>query len=94
MIATTCISCGTRIPSGSRCARCRPARQVNGWAWQALRGRVLDRDGRQCTHRTRDGIRCPETTGLEVHHIVPLAKGGTDDPHNLRTLCHGHHRTV
>ena len=27
------------------------------------------------------------TTGLHVHHIIPLLKGGTHDPRNLATLC-------
>lgn len=38
----------------------------------------------------RDGFRCQECgyyKHLEVHHIVPRSKGGTDDPKNLITLC-------
>jgi predicted restriction endonuclease len=41
----------------------------------------------------RDGFRCklcgttPKETKLEVDHIVPVAKGGTDSLNNLRTLC-------
>lgn len=27
----------------------------------------------------------------EVDHIVPVKDGGTDDPTNLRTLCHDCH---
>ena len=34
------------------------------------------------------------TTGWEVDHIVPLKKGGTDDPENLRLLCHYCHVKV
>lgn len=93
MIATTCVNCGTAIPQGrSRCDACRPARQANGWAWRERRMAALYRDGFRCTARTRDGVRCPTTTELEVHHVVPLAKGGTDAMSNLRTLCKAHHR--
>jgi 5-methylcytosine-specific restriction endonuclease McrA len=38
----------------------------------------------------RDNFRCQECNfykHLEVHHIVPRSKGGTDDPSNLVTLC-------
>ena len=28
---------------------------------------------------------------LEVHHIKPLSKGGTNEQDNLRTLCRGCH---
>jgi hypothetical protein len=38
----------------------------------------------------RDGFRCQECgyyKHLEVHHIVPRSKGGTDDLKNLITLC-------
>jgi len=41
----------------------------------------------------RDGYRCcecgasKEETSLEIDHIVPVAKGGTNDIDNLQTLC-------
>lgn len=38
----------------------------------------------------RDNFRCRECNfykHLEVHHIIPRSKGGTDDPKNLITLC-------
>ena len=38
----------------------------------------------------RDHFRCRECNyykHLEVHHIIPRSKGGTDDPANLITLC-------
>lgn len=38
----------------------------------------------------RDHFRCQECgyyKHLEVHHIVPRSKGGTDDSENLVTLC-------
>ena len=41
----------------------------------------------------RDGYRCRECgaskdeTSLEIDHIVPVARGGTNDIDNLQTLC-------
>ncbi|WP_396668131.1 HNH endonuclease [Microbacterium sp. R86528] len=72
--------------------------------WRAIRAAVLARDGQQCTWDADGnapdhalGSRCTETgTGpggrLEVDHIVPRYRGGTDEPDNLRTLCAFHHR--
>lgn len=52
----------------------------------ALRFRILKRDNyrcRLCGISARDG----EQVRLEVDHITPRSKGGTDDPSNLWTLC-------
>jgi 5-methylcytosine-specific restriction protein A len=57
--------------------------------WKKIRGRILARDGYQCTHVRYDtGRRCTETLNLEVDHI-----GDKDDhdPANLRVLCRYHH---
>jgi hypothetical protein len=48
-----------------------------------LRYQILERDGFRCKL-------CGKTakeTQLEVDHIVPVAKDGTDSLNNLRTLC-------
>ncbi len=37
---------------------------------------------------------CEFELALHVHHIVPRSKGGTDDVHNLITLCPNHHAMV
>ncbi|MCP4290939.1 MAG: HNH endonuclease, partial [bacterium] len=34
---------------------------------------------------------CNNTRFLEIHHIVPRSKGGTNDPANLKCLCYGCH---
>jgi 5-methylcytosine-specific restriction endonuclease McrA len=31
--------------------------------------------------------RCGRTDRLSGDHIIPLSKGGTDDPSNVRVLC-------
>ena len=45
-----------------------------------VRAQVLARDGLRCT-------RCGATDRLTIDHIVPVAKGGSDDTTNLQTLC-------
>lgn len=54
--------------------------------WEELRGLVL----------TRDNFQCQELDGyckgpLQIHHILPLSKGGNNDLNNLITLCFYHH---
>jgi hypothetical protein len=52
----------------------------------SVRWKVLKRDGFGClacgqSPKTHPGV------DLEVDHIVPASKGGTDEESNLRTLC-------
>ena len=57
-------------------------------AWQNARAEARKRDGERCQ-------RCGSNEDLEVHHIVPLAKGGAEfDLSNLTTLCHDCHVAV
>lgn len=62
-----------------------------GAAWDKLRAQTLKRDRYLC--------RCDECTTLgriraatEVDHIIPKAKGGTDEPSNLRAINRDCHR--
>lgn len=55
--------------------------------WAELRQDILRRDGHRCGN-------CGSTTDLRVHHIVPLSKGGSNDPGNLRTLCDNCHKLL
>ncbi|MDP9317213.1 MAG: RecQ family ATP-dependent DNA helicase [Chloroflexota bacterium] len=52
--------------------------------WQHSRQIVLDRDEHRCCD-------CGTREGLHVHHRIPRALGGTDEPANLVTLCAGCH---
>jgi hypothetical protein len=45
-----------------------------------LRSQILLRDDFKCQE-------CSYYKHLEVHHIIPKSKGGSDDPENLVTLC-------
>lgn len=66
------------------------ARRGSTRAWRRLRTAVLERDGEQCTALVA-GRRCSVRVGLEVHHLRPLAQGGSDHPTNLTTRCRDHH---
>jgi hypothetical protein len=54
------------------------------WKWR--RREVIIRDDYACQRCGAKGG--PEgNADLEVHHITPVAKGGTDGSENLETLC-------
>jgi 5-methylcytosine-specific restriction enzyme A len=65
-------------------------RQRGGRPWRRLRLQILKRDQYLC--------RCGECVKLgrvriatEVDHVIPVAKGGGDDPSNLRAIAHECH---
>jgi 5-methylcytosine-specific restriction endonuclease McrA len=57
-----------------------------------LKDSLLRESGYQCTYMSPEGHRCQERQRLEVDHVRPRAKGGTNDPANLRILCREHNR--
>lgn len=59
-----------------------------GIHWENLRHTILSRDNYEC--QESDG-RCDGP--LQIHHIIPLSKGGSNNPDNLVTLCLYHHCT-
>ncbi|MEN8008407.1 MAG: HNH endonuclease [Candidatus Krumholzibacteriota bacterium] len=52
-----------------------------------VRREVLARDRHKCRRKG-----CNHNRFLDIHHIVPRRKGGTNDPANLITLCSSCHR--
>lgn len=59
-----------------------------GRPWRRLREYVLQRDGGMCQCEDCKG---QDKIAHEVDHVIPLARGGTDDPGNLRAInrdCH------
>lgn len=50
---------------------------------------VWHRDGGCCTTPG-----CRSSRGLEIHHIIPRAHGGTHEPSNLRLLCSACHGSL
>jgi hypothetical protein len=63
-----------------------------GYITQEVRREVFARDGEQCTFVSEDGVRCPSNTFLELDHIDPSAKGGSEEASNLRVRCRAHNR--
>jgi len=64
-----------------------PLAQAQLEHWRAVRAVVLARDSHVCRA-------CGETCSqgeADVHHLIPRAAGGVDDPANLITLCDGCH---
>lgn len=49
--------------------------------WAALRRLVFERDDFTCRYCNKRGVR------LECDHVVPLSRGGSNDPENLATSC-------
>lgn len=58
--------------------------------WWAIRKEVFERDGGKC--QSRDSGRICLRPGVDVHHILSLARGGTTTKSNLVTLCEEHHQ--
>jgi hypothetical protein len=49
--------------------------------WRLLREFIFDRDGFACRY-------CGDTQGpFQLDHVVPIAKGGNNEPANLITAC-------
>ena len=61
---------------------------------QEIRDEVYIRDGNRCTYISKDGKRCEETSNLQIDHIIPYAKGGSNEPENLRLLCFAHNQLM
>jgi 5-methylcytosine-specific restriction endonuclease McrA len=74
----------------------RPRRTTNerktklGRITNAVRREVFERDGCQCTFVSAEGQRCEARAFLELDHINPRARGGTNHPSNLRVRCRAH----
>ena len=53
---------------------------AKGAEWERLRQQVKDRDDHRCQY-------CGGAGRLEVHHVIELERGGTNDLDNLSALC-------
>lgn len=55
---------------------------------------VFARDQGRCTHKNLNDVRCNSDKWIDVHHIIPILLGGSNEPENLTTLCSFHHDLV
>jgi 5-methylcytosine-specific restriction endonuclease McrA len=76
------------LEHGLECPRQR--RQRGRHVPAALRRAVFERDEGRCTFRSDSGERCRETAHLELHHLVPFARGGEHRLDNLTLRCRAH----
>lgn len=63
--------------------------------WRDISAKVKAEDGHKCKGvlvRNGKRVRCNSTVDLEVHHIVPLSRGGTNKRTNFITLCENCHK--
>ena len=67
-------------------ARSAPKRRRRQILRATIRWRILERDRFRCRTCGR-GPRSRSAVTLHVDHIIPVSRGGTNDPSNLRTLC-------
>ncbi|MBR0648650.1 DEAD/DEAH box helicase [Roseomonas terrae] len=58
--------------------------------WEIARQTVLRRDGHRCVQCGGD----LKADGAHVHHLLPRASGGTDEPANVISLCPMCHAAV
>lgn len=56
--------------------------------WDEISDSVRARDGNRCVSCGREGVL------LHVHHLKPLAEGGSNDPSNLVLLCAACHEKI
>ena len=56
----------------------------------AVKRKVRERDGNQCTFVSAHGRRCTERGALEFHHDNPFRRGGDHSPENVQMMCPGH----
>jgi len=73
-------------------SRPRPSREQSDTARvsRATRRAVFERDGERCTFTDAEGHRCPAKSWLELDHVIPRARDGTNDVGNLRVRCRAH----
>jgi hypothetical protein len=73
----------TRVPADDGSTRHIPA---------TVRDAVFARDKGRCTYVGSTGKRCDATRHLQIDHVVPYARGGTNALGNLRLLCERHNK--
>jgi 5-methylcytosine-specific restriction protein A len=98
-----CLDCGTLTRNPSRCDEHQAAwerRREAARGSSTQRGYTTQwrrtAEAAVAQHRATHGDWCPgfrvpphQASDLTADHIVPKARGGTDDPSNVQVLCRG-----
>ena len=86
-----CIDCPRLTPTGPRCPDCQVLQTKDGRR-RTMARRINTRSIRERNKRILAASTvchlCSETGADAVDHVIPLAKGGTDDPWNLKPAHH------
>ena len=62
----------------------RKSRGIGSRAWEGIRRAALDRDNWRCRE-------CGRAGAMQVHHVISVYLGGSDEFSNLVSLCRGCH---
>ena len=65
----------------------RPRLRLETEEYRPLRLQILERDGWRCQV-------CGDRQQLDIHHIIPRSRGGSDSQDNLITLCRTCHGDI
>ena len=66
-------------------------------AWRRMSERILIRDHyecQECKKKLKSGIRTKIKPATQVHHIVPVSRGGRHNKENLMALCRSCHTKI
>lgn len=55
--------------------------RLSGYVWMKLKASIFKRDDYTCQYCQARGVR------LECDHVMPISRGGTNSPRNLKTAC-------
>lgn len=80
-------SCAQRRRGSPRCTVGRGASPVSELVVSAHSVRIFARDHGRCTYVAPDGHVCGSTFQIELHHIVPFARGGKATADNIGLRC-------
>jgi len=80
---------GPRCPTHTYHHNNRAHKAPHHGAARTLRRTINQLGSATCNH-CHQWLPAPQ---IEVDHITPLANGGTDNPHNVQTLCIACHHT-
>ena len=87
-----CLQCGELIRRGSYCEAHRPRRTARPWRLisSTLRAQHVAEFGLVCLGLPPIGHAAhpvADLSELSVHHLIPIALGGSDDLDNLVVVC-------